>query len=60
MQSKSIKRLVQVGIRDFCDEEVELSKKDKRVEVHYDWDLKEQTIYRTVLGKICKKSSEPA
>ncbi|MEZ5056088.1 MAG: agmatinase family protein [Saprospiraceae bacterium] len=55
LQSKSIKKLVQVGIRDFCDEEVELSKKDKRVEVHYDWDLKEQQYTGRSWEKICKK-----
>lgn len=37
-----VKKLVQVGIRDLCEDEAEIIKKDSRVRTFYDWDLKEE------------------
>lgn len=37
-----IKKLAQVGIRDCCEEEVGLTEKDDRIEVHFDQKLKEE------------------
>jgi agmatinase len=40
LQTGHISHLVQVGIRDFCQEEVDLVANDPRIQVHYDRDLK--------------------
>lgn len=37
-----IKKVVQVGIRDFCDEEFKLAENDERVSVFFDQKLKEE------------------
>lgn len=42
LQLSSVKKLVQVGIRDCCEEEVELTKTDERIEVFFDQCLKEE------------------
>ncbi|QIA07486.1 agmatinase family protein [Draconibacterium halophilum] len=42
VQMPEIKKLAQVGIRDCCDEEVELAEKDDRIEVYFDQKLKEE------------------
>ncbi|WP_297089854.1 agmatinase family protein [uncultured Draconibacterium sp.] len=42
MQLPEIKRLVQLGIRDCCEEEVELSRNNDRIEVYFDQQLKEK------------------
>jgi len=42
LQIPEISKIVQVGIRDFCDQEVEVALKD-RVLVHTDRDLKKET-----------------
>ncbi len=43
LQLPQITKLVQVGIRDFCKQEVEVAQKDVRVNVHTDMDLKAET-----------------
>ncbi|WP_347840219.1 agmatinase family protein [uncultured Draconibacterium sp.] len=42
MQLPEIKKLVQVGIRDCCEEEVELSRNNDKIEVYFDQQLKEK------------------
>uniref|UniRef100_UPI0032168EE9 agmatinase family protein n=1 Tax=uncultured Draconibacterium sp. TaxID=1573823 RepID=UPI0032168EE9 len=42
LQLSAIKKMVQVGIRDCCDEEVELAATDERVHVFFDQHLKEE------------------
>ncbi|WP_319501541.1 agmatinase family protein [uncultured Draconibacterium sp.] len=42
VQMPEIKKLVQVGIRDCCDEEVQLAENNDRIEVHFDQKLKEE------------------
>ncbi|MCB0664039.1 MAG: agmatinase family protein, partial [Saprospiraceae bacterium] len=55
LEIKNIKSLVQVGIRDYCDEEVKVAKGDPRVDVHFDQDLKEQLYTGRSWEKICKR-----
>ncbi len=42
LQFSALKKLVQVGIRDCCEEEVELVGNDERVKVFFDQQLKEE------------------
>lgn len=42
MQIGNISKLVQVGIRDICQEEVDLINNDDRIHCVYDWDIKRQ------------------
>ena len=42
LQMPQIKRLVQVGIRDYCEEELELVEKDERHSIFFDQRIKEQ------------------
>jgi agmatinase len=42
LQFKAIKKLVQLGIRDCCDEEVERAEKEERISVFFDQRLKEE------------------
>jgi agmatinase len=42
LQFKEIKKLVQLGIRDCCDEEVERAEKEERISVFFDQRLKEE------------------
>lgn len=43
LQLPQITKLVQVGIRDFCKQEVEVAQQDTRVNVYTDMDLKAET-----------------
>ncbi|MES2800481.1 MAG: agmatinase family protein [Bacteroidota bacterium] len=38
---KNLSKLVQVGIRDISDQEVELTQNDPRIKTYFDWTLKE-------------------
>lgn len=42
LKYKSVTKLVQVGIRDISQGEVDLINQDERIETFYDWDLKEE------------------
>ncbi len=42
VQMPEIKKLAQIGIRDCCDEEVELTENNDRIEVHFDQQLKDE------------------
>jgi agmatinase len=43
LQLPQISKIVQVGIRDFCKQEVEVAQQDNRVNVYTDMDLKAET-----------------
>jgi agmatinase len=43
LQLPQISKIVQVGIRDFCKQEVEVAQQDSRVNVYTDMDLKAET-----------------
>ncbi len=49
------KKLVQVGIRDFCKEEYEMARSDKRIESFYDNDIKTKLFDGKSWRKICDK-----
>ncbi|UXX78840.1 agmatinase family protein [Reichenbachiella carrageenanivorans] len=51
----NISKLVQVGIRDFCEEEMELVKSDERVAVYFDQELKWQQFEGTTWQSLCKE-----
>lgn len=48
-----IKRLVQVGIRDFCHEEADFAAADERISVFYDEVLKEEQFRGTSWEQLC-------
>ncbi|HKK75223.1 MAG TPA: agmatinase family protein [Saprospiraceae bacterium] len=45
LQIEAVQQLTQVGIRDYCDEEVARSEEDERIEVFYDYALR-RSIFR--------------
>ncbi len=53
LQFSALKKLVQVGIRDCCNEEVELSEKDDRIQVFFDQHLKEDQFIGAVWNNQC-------
>lgn len=54
LQIPQISKLVQVGIRDFCEQEVEIVKKENgRVKVFTDMDLKAQSFHGTTWKQQC-------
>jgi len=55
LKIKQIQQLTQVGIRDFSKEEVDLSKKDKRVDVFYYHEISDEKLNGKPWAKICKK-----
>jgi agmatinase len=59
LQLKGVKALVQVGIRDYCEEEMNLINSDKRVSTFFDRDLKRAQIegknWKTLVDAIIKK-----
>ena len=50
-----VKKLVQVGIRDYCDEELELSQKTDRIVTYFDKDIKERQFEGDTWKKICEE-----
>lgn len=50
-----VKKLVQVGIRDYCDEELELSQKHERIVTYFDKDIKERQFEGDTWKKICEE-----
>ena len=54
LKNKQLSKLVQVGIRDVCEEEIELIKSDSRITTFFDKDLKEQQFE----GKTWKQQCE--
>lgn len=56
LQIPNISKIVQVGIRDFCEQEVDVVKKEKgRVLVHTDSDLKKETFEGVTWAKQCEE-----
>lgn len=56
MQETSVSKLVQVGIRDYCNEEVDYALQYKnRIEVFFDADLKRARFYGEAWHSICKR-----
>lgn len=51
----NISKLVQVGIRDFCEEEMEVVNSDQRVVVYFDQELKWQQFEGTTWQSLCKE-----
>ncbi len=50
-----VTKLVQVGIRDFCDQEYQYITKNKKVKVFFDQDIKDRKIKGTSFEKIAKE-----
>jgi len=50
-----VSKLVQVGIRDYCDEEVELIEKNERVETYFDKQIKERLYEGDTWKNICEE-----
>ena len=60
LQIKAVSRLVQVGIRDYCQEEKELADgSGGRVVVHYDHDLRTQLFQGRTYDEICRQIVDP-
>lgn len=54
LQIKSVSKLVQVGIRDFCEEELAVANADDRVAVFFDQELKKQQFEGQTWKSICE------
>jgi agmatinase len=50
-----VKKLIQVGIRDFCEQEFEYTKNNKKVEVYFDQQLSERKMSGESFQKIAKE-----
>jgi agmatinase len=50
-----VEKLVQVGIRDFCDEEYALTQNDKRIKTYFDKEIKEREFEGENWRKICEE-----
>ncbi len=60
LKIRQISRLVQVGIRDNCMEEVQIVQASRgRVQLHYDQDLRRAQFEGESWAKICEKIIEP-
>lgn len=55
LQIASLKKLVQVGVRDICEAEVDFATLDKRVQIYYDQRLKEQQFDGKLWAEICEE-----
>lgn len=54
LKNKNVSKLVQVGIRDFCQDEAELAKNSNgRISVYYDQDIKESLMEGSSWKNIC-------
>ncbi len=50
---EKIDKIVQLGIRDICEEEVELTQNHPKVKTFFDWQIKEQIHEGKTWSKIC-------
>jgi agmatinase len=50
-----VTKLVQVGIRDFCEQEYTYTKENKKVEVYFDQDLQRRKLNGEAFSKIAKE-----
>lgn len=55
LQIPQVKKLVQVGIRDICEAEVNFANADSRVEIYFDQKIKEQQFYGKQWAEICEE-----
>lgn len=59
LETTKVSKLVQVGIRDFCEEEMEFSKTDNRVNIFFDRSLKNRLYdgetWKSICEDICNK-----
>lgn len=55
LQLPALSKLVQVGIRDYCEEELELANHDERVAVYFDQELKWQKFEGVTWQSLCKE-----
>lgn len=59
LQSTGVKKLVQVGIRDFCEEELQLAQNDARIDIFFDRDIHYQMYggktWKAICEEICNK-----
>lgn len=56
LQNKNVSKLVQVGIRDFCQDEAEMAENSNgRIAVYYDQDIKESLMEGSTWKSICDK-----
>ncbi len=51
----SISKLVQVGIRDFCEQEYEFTKNNKKIDVYFDQDIARRKLNGEAFQKIAKE-----
>lgn len=59
LKENGVDMLVQVGVRDVCEEEVQRIKEDKRIKTHFDWNIKqaqfEGELWQKRVAKIIKQ-----
>jgi agmatinase len=53
LENQSVSKLVQVGIRDYCQEEVDLIQKDSRIKTFFDKDIKHSQYEGKSWSEIC-------
>jgi agmatinase len=58
LKIKQISNLVQVGIRDYCENEAELIHKDQRITTFFDRDLKRELYSGTTWHALCQKITD--
>ncbi len=51
----NLTHLVQVGIRDLCEDEVEIINQDDRITTFFDWDIKSEQFQGVTWHKICEE-----
>lgn len=55
LKFESVKKLVQVGIRDYCEDEIELARSNKKIVQFNDFKLKEEEFEGKTWAKQCKE-----
>ncbi len=58
LQLPQITKLVQVGIRDYCEEEIAFAKEDDRVQVFYEKDIRTHMFRGGTFASLCAKMVE--
>ncbi|MFT4667218.1 MAG: agmatinase, partial [Gammaproteobacteria bacterium] len=58
LQLPQITKLVQVGIRDYCEEEIALAKEDDRVQVFHEKDIRTHLYMGGTFASLCAKMIE--
>jgi agmatinase len=55
LKIENLTHLVQVGIRDLCEDEVQVINEDDRITTFYDWDMKSEQFQGVSWHKICEE-----